>query len=137
MSFSDRQIGAAVRERRKALAMTEDELSAALCLPTEALQRQEAGELHITLSQLRDLTQVLGVSIEYFFQGVIADLERVPAGIKVSDLQPPGEQSDGAFLLSFLLILHRLAGESKMRHAEYYLDLACEEVRRSIPKGCR
>jgi len=131
MSFIDQHIGRAVRDRREALAMTENELAAVLCIPTEALQRQETGELHITLAQLRDLTHALGVSLGYLFKGAIAEIERVPCR---SELVPPTEQSDAVFLLSFVTILYRMAGTGKLARAEYYLDLACQELQRSIAK---
>ncbi|HEX8168361.1 MAG TPA: helix-turn-helix transcriptional regulator [Beijerinckiaceae bacterium] len=125
MSWIDQHVGAAVRERREALAMSADELAAALELPTEALTRQELGELHISVSQLKDLTRVLGVDVSYFFETAIAELEKRPVGLR--SVQPPDED---LFILSFLRTLNRLAQGHGITSP--FLGMACDEVERAL-----
>jgi transcriptional regulator with XRE-family HTH domain len=138
VSFIDRHVGRAVRDRREALAMSQDDLAARLCIPTEALRRQEDGELRVSLAELHDLGKALGVGVGYFFQSVLELMERTPAVLRLSDLVPPGsEKPDAAFLLAFLQVLHRMAGAEGLGRVEYYLECASQEIRRCIrqPNG--
>ncbi|HEX8165245.1 MAG TPA: helix-turn-helix transcriptional regulator [Beijerinckiaceae bacterium] len=125
MSWIDEHVGRTVRARREALAMSADELATALELPTDALVRQEEGELHISVPELKDLTRILGVDVSYFFGAAIAELEERPAeqvGLHVPD---PDE-----FILSLLRALNRLAQGSGITSP--YLGMACDELERCL-----
>ena len=138
MSSIDRHVGRAVRARREALAMSRDELAALLCIPTEALRRQEDGALPITLAELHDLGQALGVGVGYLFRGALAALEGAPPGLGPGDLGPPlSERPDAAFLLSWLDVLRRIARAEGLGRAEGRLKRAAQELRRCLrePEG--
>ncbi len=63
----DGHVGARVRMRRTLLGMTQTDLSDALGLAFQQVQKYERGTSRISASKLFKLSQVLEVSIEYFF----------------------------------------------------------------------
>ncbi len=63
----DVHVGARVRMRRKLLGMSQTGLGDALGLTFQQVQKYERGTNRISASRLYDLSRVLDVSIEYFF----------------------------------------------------------------------
>ncbi len=63
----DVHVGARVRQRRTLLGMTQTDLGDALGLTFQQVQKYENGKNRISASKLFKLSQVLDVSIEYFF----------------------------------------------------------------------
>ncbi len=63
----DVHVGARVRMRRTLLGMTQTDLGDALGLTFQQVQKYERGTNRISASKLFKLSQVLEVSIEYFF----------------------------------------------------------------------
>ncbi len=61
-------IGARVRMRRTVLGMTQTDLGDAIGLTFQQMQKYERGTNRIGSSRLFKLSQVLDVSIEYFFE---------------------------------------------------------------------
>jgi len=66
----DVHVGAAVRLRRKALNLTQQEVAAAIGLTFQQLQKYEKGTNRISASKLYELSRFLKVPIEWFFRGV-------------------------------------------------------------------
>ena len=64
----DVHVGERVRLRRKLLGMTQTGLGDALGLSFQQVQKNERGVNRIGASRLCDLSRVLDVSIEYFFE---------------------------------------------------------------------
>ena len=126
MAWIDQHIGRAVRARREALAMTQDELAAAIRIPTEALARQEAGTMSISPPQLKELTQALGVDVSFFFETAIASVEKRPPRPDAG-LHP----NDDGFLLSLLMCLHRLMQGCGIDRNDY-LGQTIHEVQRAL-----
>ncbi|WP_246179606.1 helix-turn-helix domain-containing protein [Microvirga thermotolerans] len=85
----DRHIGERLRLRRISLGMSQEKLGEALGLTFQQIQKYEKGANRIGASRLLAAAQVLGVGIEFFFDG-LPDLE-APAG--------SGERIVNAFLL--------------------------------------
>ncbi len=64
----DGHVGARVRLRRTLLGMTQTTLGDALGLTFQQVQKYERGTNRISSSRLYEMSQVLDVSIEYFFE---------------------------------------------------------------------
>ncbi len=76
----DVHVGERVWQRRKLLGMTQTDLGDALGLTFQQVQMYERGTNRISASRLYDLTRVLDVSIEYFFEDMSAEVAaRSPA----------------------------------------------------------
>ena len=63
----DAHVGARVRLRRTLLGMTQTHLGDALGLTFQQMQKYERGANRISASRLFDLSRVLDVPVEYFF----------------------------------------------------------------------
>ena len=66
----DHHIGMRVRNRRLALGMSQEALGDALGLTFQQVQKYEKGANRIGASRLLQIAQVLGVGIEFFFEGL-------------------------------------------------------------------
>ena len=93
----DVHVGRRVRQRRKALGVTQERLAADLGLTFQQVQKYERGANRISASKLYEIAASLSAPIGYFFDG-LAD----PATAKEGDglAQPASEQFVNAFLMS-------------------------------------
>ena len=64
----DKHVGSRVRMRRMMLAMSQEKLGDALGLTFQQVQKYEKGINRIGASRLFDLAQVLGVSVQFFYE---------------------------------------------------------------------
>ncbi len=65
----DGQVGRRVRERRKALGMSQDSLGNALGISFQQVQKYEVGTNRVAAGRLWDMAKVLEVDVGYFFEG--------------------------------------------------------------------
>jgi transcriptional regulator with XRE-family HTH domain len=70
----DVEVGARIRTRRLLIGMNQESLARSLGLTFQQVQKYEGGANRVSASRLSQIAEVLGVSIDYFFN----DLE--PAG---------------------------------------------------------
>jgi transcriptional regulator with XRE-family HTH domain len=93
----DVHVGRRVRQRRKALGVTQERLAADLGLTFQQVQKYERGANRISASKLYEIAASLSAPVAYFFDG-LAD----PATAKETDgfAQPASEQFVNAFLMS-------------------------------------
>ena len=66
----DRHIGSRVRARRNMLGMSQEKLADALGLTFQQVQKYEKGSNRIGASRLLQIAGILGVNIEFFFEGL-------------------------------------------------------------------
>ena len=66
----DVYVGSRVRMRRSLLGMSQERLAAELGVTFQQVQKYEHGDNRIGASRLWDLSQVLGVSVDFFYQGI-------------------------------------------------------------------
>jgi transcriptional regulator with XRE-family HTH domain len=66
---TDQHVGSRVRMCRKMLAMSQQKLGAALGLTFQQVQKYEKGTNRIGASRLQQLSHILQVPIEFFFEG--------------------------------------------------------------------
>ncbi len=79
----DAYVGARVRLRRTLLGMTQTTLGDALGLTFQQVQKYENGKNRVSASRLYDLSRVLDVSIEHFFEDMPPEVAaRSPAATK-------------------------------------------------------
>jgi transcriptional regulator with XRE-family HTH domain len=66
----DRRIGNRVRSRRITIGMSQEKLGDALGLTFQQIQKYEKGANRIGASRLLQIGHILGVGIEFFFEGL-------------------------------------------------------------------
>lgn len=65
----DRHVGSRVRMRRVLVGMSQEKLGEALALTFQQVQKYEKGTNRIGASRLQQISRILGVPVEYFFEG--------------------------------------------------------------------
>ena len=65
----DQHVGRRVRMRRLMLAMSQEKLAAALGLTSQQVQKYESGANRIGASRLQQMSHILQVPVEFFFEG--------------------------------------------------------------------
>ena len=91
----DVHVGARVRMRRKLLGMNQTKLGDALGMSFQQVQKYENGKNRISASRLYDLSQVLDVSIEHFFEDIPPEVAaRSPAKGRGRAQEPPSYELD-------------------------------------------
>lgn len=84
----DLRVGQRVRDRRKALGITQDRLAQALDLTFQQVQKYERGVNRMSASKLFEAAQVLDVPVNWFFDGgTVPDRPGVESG------RPPQSES--------------------------------------------
>jgi transcriptional regulator with XRE-family HTH domain len=69
----DKEIGSRVRMRRMLIGMSQEKLGEMLDLTFQQVQKYEKGTNRISASRLVDIARVLGVGINYFYEGLAGD----------------------------------------------------------------
>jgi transcriptional regulator with XRE-family HTH domain len=80
----DKHVGSRVRMRRMMLAMSQEKLGAALGLTFQQVQKYENGTNRMGASRLQQMSGILQVPVEFFFEG--APNTSAPDGSNVSAL---------------------------------------------------
>jgi transcriptional regulator with XRE-family HTH domain len=65
----DRHVGTRVRMRRMMIGMSQEKLGEALGITFQQVQKYEKGMNRISASRLQQTSRVLGVPIDYFYEG--------------------------------------------------------------------
>ena len=92
---TDRHVGKRVRMRRLMVKMTQEKLAAQLGLTFQQVQKYEKGVNRVSASRLREMSHVLQVPIQFFFDG----LPEAKGGI-AKDRQEPSQKFVYDFLAS-------------------------------------
>jgi transcriptional regulator with XRE-family HTH domain len=66
----DLHVGRRIRQRRKAINVTQEALASALGLTFQQVQKYERGSNRVSASKLYQIATALGVQINYFFEGL-------------------------------------------------------------------
>lgn len=66
----DRIVGQRLRWRRRELKLTQEQLGEKIGLTFQQVQKYEKGVNRISAGRLFELSQVLGITITYFYEGV-------------------------------------------------------------------
>lgn len=93
----DVHVGRRVRQRRKAMGVTQERLADDLGLTFQQVQKYERGANRVSASKLYEIAVALQTSTEYFFEG-LADPSSLKAG--GGEAEPASEKFVNAFLMS-------------------------------------
>lgn len=88
----DRHVGARVRMRRLLVGMSQEKLGEALGITFQQIQKYEKGANRIGASRLQQIAKILGVPVEFFFEGAPAGGPESASGF--SELPQSGFVSD-------------------------------------------
>lgn len=88
----DRHVGARVRMRRLLISMSQERLGEALGITFQQIQKYEKGANRIGASRLQQIAKILGVPVEFFFDG--APSGDVSAAVGFGDMPQPTFVSD-------------------------------------------
>lgn len=66
----DTHVGKRIRHRRWMIGMTQQQLAEKVGIKFQQIQKYETGMNRVSASRLWDISEVLGVSISFFFEGI-------------------------------------------------------------------
>ena len=92
----DRHVGSRVRMRRMLIGMSQEKLGEALGITFQQIQKYEKGTNRIGASRLHQIARVLGVPIEFLYEGApqvggVAGLGESPSPAYVADFLTTAE----------------------------------------------
>ena len=107
----DAHVGRRLRERRLLLGLSQEALGAMLGVSFQQVQKYETGANRVSASRLYRLTQVLGVSIAWFFEGLAV------GGAKTGETPEPLPQldSDAWQFVGMYFRIRSAAARSRLR----------------------
>ena len=88
----DRHVGTRVRVRRMLVGMSQEKLGEALGITFQQIQKYEKGMNRISASRLQQTARVLGVPIDYFYEGAPQFDSNAVGGF--SDNPPPAYMAE-------------------------------------------
>ncbi len=77
---TDVHVGSRVRLRRTMMGMSQEKLGEALGVTFQQIQKYEKGTNRIGASRMQQIVETLGVSIDFFFEG-LASSDTAPSGM--------------------------------------------------------
>lgn len=123
----DVQVGNRVRIRRMLIGMSQEKLGELLGLTFQQVQKYEKGVNRIGAGRLYDVSRILGVPIDYFYEGINAQ----PAG-NGEDAPPVMEfVSSGEGLQLSLAFMKIKDGKVRKRVLDLVKSLAEEEAEKA------
>ena len=63
-------VGNRIKQKRKALNLSQQQLARELHISFQQLQKYESGQNRISASRLWDISQILNESVSFFFRGI-------------------------------------------------------------------
>ena len=123
----DIQVGNRVRIRRMLIGMSQEKLGELLGLTFQQVQKYEKGVNRIGAGRLFDVARILGVPIDYFYEGIAAPAAGEPAGA------PPVMEfvSSGEGLQLSLAFMKIKDAKVRKRFLDLVKSLAEEEAEKS------
>jgi transcriptional regulator with XRE-family HTH domain len=97
----DTHVGSRVRMRRKMLAVSQEKLGDALGLTFQQVQKYEKGTNRIGASRLQQISQILKVPVEFFFEGAPDALSMSKSDVRtLADMNDFVSSSEGLRLVA-------------------------------------
>ena len=81
----DVHVGGRLRLRRRLLGLSQEKLAEAIGITFQQIQKYERGANRVSASRLYDLSQVLAVPIDYFFDGIGSSSDQVQQELDALD----------------------------------------------------
>ncbi|MBM7066677.1 helix-turn-helix domain-containing protein [Actibacterium sp. 188UL27-1] len=82
----DSHVGKRVRHRRWMVAMTQQQLADKVGIKFQQIQKYETGMNRISASRLWDISEALGVSVSFFFEGLGDSATETDESLAASDI---------------------------------------------------
>jgi transcriptional regulator with XRE-family HTH domain len=114
----DRHVGARVRMRRLLVSMSQEKLGEALGITFQQIQKYEKGANRIGASRLQQIAKILGVPVEFFFDGAPSGDVGASAGF--------GEMPQPSFVSDFM------ATSEGVQLTRAFVRIADPQVRRRL-----
>ena len=76
----DAHVGKRIRHRRWMIGVTQQQLAEKVGIKFQQIQKYETGMNRVSASRLWDIADSLGVTIAFFFEGLIEGAQATPAG---------------------------------------------------------
>ena len=67
---TERHVGSRIRERRTMLGLTQQQLADLIGVTYQQAHKYERGVNRVSAGRLYDIARVLGVDVDYFFEGI-------------------------------------------------------------------
>ena len=80
-AYIDKQVGEAIRRRRTALGLKQDQIAFALEISYQQIQKYEAGSNRVSAGRLAQIAHELGVPVSHFFDGLTLQ-DQISGGAK-------------------------------------------------------
>ncbi|MDF3062617.1 MAG: transcriptional regulator [Microvirga sp.] len=74
----DRYVGARVRQKRRSMGLSLEEVASSIGVTAETLAQYEEGTTHIPTGPMLALSRLFNVEPFYFFETLMNQLERLP-----------------------------------------------------------
>lgn len=84
----DVHVGGRVRLRRMLIGMSQEKLGELLGLTFQQIQKYEKGANRIGASRLYQISRILGVPVQFFFEDLDNDIEAPPESMSEPDAAP-------------------------------------------------
>lgn len=109
-------VGNRLRQRRVGVGMTQERLARTIGITFQQVQKYERGTNRIVASRLFDLARALGVTADYFFEGLTdsAMLRAGAAGAPTEDADLPALMAERDTLI-LVRAYHRIGDEDVRR----------------------
>ena len=114
----DRHVGARVRMRRLLVSMSQERLGESLGITFQQIQKYEKGANRIGASRLQQIAKILGVPVEFFFDGAPSGDIGLAAGF--------GEMPQPNFVSDFM------ATSEGVQLTRAFVKIADAQVRRRL-----
>jgi transcriptional regulator with XRE-family HTH domain len=108
-NFIDKHVGSRVRMRRKMLAMSQEKLGAALGLTFQQVQKYENGTNRMGASRLQQMSDILQVPVEFFFEGAPNASDGSGSALSVAQIDDFISNSDGLRLIGAFMRIDNAA----------------------------
>lgn len=81
----DVHVGKRIRHRRWMIGTTQQQLAEKVGIKFQQIQKYETGMNRVSASRLWDIARALGVSIDFFFEGLAGEAAGEHAGVDMPD----------------------------------------------------
>lgn len=98
----DAHVGTRVRLRRMLLGMSQEKLGEHLGLTFQQVQKYEKGVNRIGASRLYDMSRVLGVPVQFFYDEVPTDVSDAVGGSNTAGIAGFAERQTESYMVDFL-----------------------------------
>lgn len=129
----DRHVGARVRMRRLLVSMSQERLGEALGITFQQIQKYEKGANRIGASRLQQISKILGVPVEFFFDG--APSGGVGLAVGFGELPQPSFVSDFMATSEGVQLTRAFVKISDVQVRRRLIDLVEALAAKQAPKG--